>query len=92
MHFKINWASLIDGRKFTVFSLFYFVFEGSFQVQAPGDFYIWRGNLTEGFCSMSFGGLHLEGLIHGGTYFQNFTVPHSHSNFSSTSQFIALDI
>ena len=30
--FRIDWASLINGRKFTVFSLFYFVFEGNFQV------------------------------------------------------------
>ena len=30
--FKINWASLIVGSKFTVFALFYFVFviEGNF--------------------------------------------------------------
>ena len=33
--FKIDWASLIVERKFTVFALFYFVFEGNFQVQAP---------------------------------------------------------
>ena len=31
---KIDWASLIVGSKFTIFSLFYFVFEGNFQVQA----------------------------------------------------------
>ena len=36
LHFKIDWASLIVGSKFTVFALFYFVFEGNFQVQAPG--------------------------------------------------------
>ena len=36
LHFKIDWASLIVGRKFTVFALFYFVFEGNFQVLAPG--------------------------------------------------------
>ena len=36
LRFKIDWASLIVGRKFTVFTLFYFVFEGNFQVQAPG--------------------------------------------------------
>ena len=34
--FKIDWASLIVGRKFIGFVLFYFVFEGNFQVQAPG--------------------------------------------------------
>ena len=35
--FKIEWASLIVGRKFTVFVLFYFRFEGNFQVQASGS-------------------------------------------------------
>jgi len=35
LRFKIDWASLIVGRKFTVFALFYFVFECNFQVQAP---------------------------------------------------------
>ena len=49
MSFKIDWASLIVGRKFTVFSLFYLVFKGNFQVQAPGRAYILRGDLTEGF-------------------------------------------
>ena len=34
--FKINWASLMVRRKFTIFAAFYFVFEGNFQVQAPG--------------------------------------------------------
>ena len=36
LHFKIDWGSRIVGREFTVFTLFYFVFEGNFQVQAPG--------------------------------------------------------
>ena len=35
LRFKIDWASLIVGRKFTIFALF-FILEGSFQVQAPG--------------------------------------------------------
>ena len=74
-HFKIDWANLIVGRKFTVFALFYVVFEGNFQVQAPGGAYIWRGDLTEGFLVPSLGGLNIkEGLTHGGAYFQNFTV------------------
>ena len=34
--FTIDWASLIVGRKFTIFALCYIVFEGNFQVQAPG--------------------------------------------------------
>ena len=37
LRFKIDWASLIVGIKFTTFALFYFVFEGNFPylVQAP---------------------------------------------------------
>ena len=45
------------------FSLFYFVFDGNFQVQAPRGAYIWRGDLTEGFLRYRFGG-----LIFGGAY------------------------
>ena len=37
---KIDWASLIVRRKFTVFASFYFVFEGNFQVQDPRGAYI----------------------------------------------------
>ena len=77
LRFKIDWASLIVGRKFTVFALSYFVFEGNFQVQAPrppsrgggGGAYIRRGNLMEGFLRYKFGG-----LIHGRAYFWNFMV------------------
>ena len=64
MCFKIDWASLIDGSKFTVFVLFYFVFEGNFPSTSPQEAYIWRGDLTElGFCVTRLGGLYLEGLI-----------------------------
>ena len=74
-HFKIDWVNLIVGRKFTVFALFYVVFEGNLQVQAPGGAYIWRGDLTEDFLVTSLGGLNIkEGLTHGGAYFRNFTV------------------
>ena len=31
LRLKIDWASLIVGSKFTVFALFYFVFEGNFR-------------------------------------------------------------
>ena len=39
----------------------------------PPGAYIWRGDLTEGFCVTSLwggggGGLYLEGLVHGGAY------------------------
>ena len=57
LRFKIDWASLIVGSKFTVFALFYFVFEGNFQVQAPWGAYIWRGDLMKGFLRYEFGGL-----------------------------------
>ena len=33
---KIDWASLVVGRKLTVFAVFYFVFDGNFQIQVPG--------------------------------------------------------
>ena len=67
MHFKIDWASLIVGSKLTVFALFYFVFEGNFQVQAPpGAYIILEGRIDGGFfCVTSLGGLYLEGLIFG---------------------------
>ena len=57
--FSIDWASLIDGKKFAVFALFYFVFEGNFQVQvqAPGK--------RKVFWVTRLGGLYLEGLIFG---------------------------
>ena len=61
---RMGW--LVVGRKFTIFALFYFVFEGKFQILR----YIWRGDLTEGFLRYDFGG-----LIFGGAYFRNFTVP-----------------
>ena len=49
MRFKIDLASLIVGSKFTVFALFYFVFNGNFPSTSPWGAYVWRGNLTEGF-------------------------------------------
>ena len=56
MRFKIDWASLIVGRKFTVFALFYFVFEGNFPSTTPQGAYIWRGDLTDDFLRYRFGG------------------------------------
>ena len=72
LRLKIDWASLIVRSKFTVFALFYFVFEGNFPSTSPWGAYIWRGDLTEGFLCYWCGG-----LIHGGAYFRNFTVIHS---------------
>ena len=71
LRFKIDWASFIVKRKFTVYALLYVVFEGNFQVQASpgGGAYIWWGDLTEGSLRYEF-----WGLIFGGAYFRNFTV------------------
>ena len=76
LRFKIDWASLIVGSKFTVFALFYFVFEGNFQVQAPGGLIFGGAIQWRVFCVTSLGGLYLEGLMHGGAYFRNFSVFH----------------
>ena len=48
LRLKIDWASLIVGSKFTVFTLFYIVFEGNFPITSPGGLifggaYTWRG-------------------------------------------------
>ena len=83
--FKIDWASLIVGKKFTVFALFYFVLEGNFQVQAPLGACIWRGDLTEGFLRYEFGG-----LIFGGAYFRNFTVSKKEETSLSNSTVVFL--
>ena len=63
MRFKIDWASLIVGSKFTVFALFYFVFEGNFPSTSPQGAYILKGDLMEGFLCYWFGGLIFGGLI-----------------------------
>ena len=80
MHFRIDWASLV-GSKFTVFALFYFVFECSFPSTSPpgGLILTLEGCFNRGFFALPVlggggVGLYLEGLIHGGAYFQNFTV------------------
>ena len=59
MRFKIDWASLIVGSKFTV----YFVFVGNFPSTSPQGAYVWRGDLSEGFLCYRFGG-----LIFGGAF------------------------
>ena len=62
--FQNEWASLIVGRKFAVFALFYFV-----KLRAIS--YIWGGDLTEGFFALRVSGvyiwrgLYMEGLIFG---------------------------
>ena len=48
------------GRKFTIFALFYFVFEGKFRVQAPRGAHIWRGDLSEVFFALRFWGAYIN--------------------------------
>ena len=68
MRFKIDWASLIVGSKFTVFALFYFVFEGNFpSTSPPGGLYL-EGRFNGGFFAFPVWGAY----IHGGAYFRNF--------------------
>ena len=61
MRFKIDWANVILGSKFSSFALFYFVFEGNFPRTSSRGAYIWKGDLTEGFSRYRFGGLILGG-------------------------------
>ena len=93
MRFIIDWASLIVGSKFTVFAFFPFVFEGNFPSTSSRGAYIWRGDLTEGFSVTGLGDLYLEGLIHGGAYFRNFTVIHNGESkmADSFSFFLVID-
>ena len=65
MRFKIDWASLILGRKFTVFFVLFCTFLRTISKYnpPPGGAYISRGDLTDGFLRYEFGG-----LIFGGAY------------------------
>ena len=68
LRFKIDWASLIVGSKFTVL-LCFTLYLREISKYKPPEAYIWRGDLTESFLRYEFGG-----LIHEGACFQNFTV------------------
>ena len=64
LRFKIEWASLIFGSKFTFFVLFYFVFEGNFPSVSPrGGFYL-EGQFNGGFFAL----LVCGACIFGGAY------------------------
>ena len=66
---SIGLAFIVRG-KFPVFALFYFVFEGNFQVEAPGGLYL-EGRFNGGFIALRvlgayiWRGLYMEGLIFG---------------------------
>ena len=73
MRFKIDWASLILGSKFTVSALICFVFEGNFPSTSPppgGGIYL-KGRFNGGFFALPvwgayiWRGLYMEELIFG---------------------------
>ena len=62
MRFKIDWASLMVGSKFTVFGCFTLYLSVIFQVQAPGSLYL-EGRFIKGFLCYR-----IRGLIFGEAY------------------------
>ena len=58
LRFKIDWAFLL------CFTLY---LRAISEYKPPGGLF-WRGDLTEGFCVMSLGGLYLEGRFNGGFF------------------------
>jgi len=75
LRFKIDWASLIVGSKFTVSALSYFVFEGNFPSTSPwgvgGRGLYLEGQFNGGFFALQvwgayiWRGSYMEGLIFG---------------------------
>ena len=66
LRFKIDWASLIVGSKFTVFASFWFVFEGNFPSTSPLRGLYLEGRFKGRFLCYRFGG-----LIFGGACLRN---------------------
>ena len=71
MCFEIDWTIFIVGSKFTVFTLFYFVFGGNFPSTSPrGGLYL-EGRFNGGFFVLQvwgafiWRGLYIDGLIFG---------------------------
>ena len=74
LRLKFDWASLIVGRKFTVFAFFYFVFEAISKYKPPGGLYL-GGQFNGGFLALRVCGAYIwEGPLHGGAYFRKSTV------------------
>ena len=51
LSFKIDWVNLILGSKFTLFALFYFVFEGNSPRTSPRGLYL-EGLFNRGFIAL----------------------------------------
>ena len=87
LRFKIDWARLIFGKKFTVFLFFTLYYRTISKYKPPppvgGGSLCLEGRFKGRFFALRvWGGLYLEyifgGLIHGGAYFRNFTVKRKH--------------
>ena len=65
MRFKIDLASLIVGRKFTVFALFTLYLRAISKYEPPGGLIFGGATYRRVLCVTSLGGLYLEGLIFG---------------------------
>ena len=62
LRLKIDWASLIVRGKFTIFALFYFVFDGNFLSTSPQG--IFQGRFNRGFfASLVWGAYIWRGLF-----------------------------
>ena len=62
LRFKIDSGSPLVGTKCTIFALFYFVFEGNFQIQAPREVLYLEGRFNGGFFALRIWGLYWRGL------------------------------
>ena len=79
--FKIDWATLIVGRKFTILLCFTWYLRAISKYKPPGAS-IWRGDLWEGFLRYELGG---GGLIFGGAYTWRGLFLEFYSNFTKNS-------
>ena len=81
LRFKIDWASLTVGRKFTVLLCFTLHLRAISKYKPPlpprRGANIWSADLTDSFLHCEFGG-----LIFGGAYFRNFTVCNNEDVYS----------
>ena len=74
MRFKIDWASLIVEVNLPFLLCFALYLRAISKYNRPGRLIFGGAIQRRVFRVTSFGGLYLEGLIHGGAYFRNFTV------------------
>ena len=83
MRFKIDWDSLIVGRKFNGFALFHFVFEGNSKYKPPGGFYL-EGRFNGGFFALRAWGAYIWRGLFSEFYGTSFTYTFSLSEHDFT--------